>query len=60
MDHQSNPQLKLKLESASNCEFEMNGVKVTYHDKSFIFCNLYIYIYEFSDGLLLTFLLTHI
>ena len=32
MGHQSNPQLKLKIESAGNCEFEMNGIKVTYHE----------------------------
>ena len=36
MGRQSNPQLQLKLENMSNGEFEIDGVKVTYDDNSFI------------------------
>ena len=46
MGHKSNTQLKLKLENVSNGEFEMKGVKVTYHDYSFIIKDD---IYDFSD-----------
>ena len=39
MGNQSNPQLKLKFGDLVNGEFQMNGVKVTYHDFSDGFIN---------------------
>ena len=36
MGAQSNPQLQLKFKNLDIGEFEMNGVKVTYHDDSFL------------------------
>ena len=36
MTIQSNPQLKLLFENLDIGEFEMNGVKVTYQENSFI------------------------
>ena len=46
MSIQSNPQLKLKFGNLDIGEFEMNGVKLTYQENSFIVKD----IYEFSDG----------
>ena len=47
MSVQSNPQLKLLFGNLDVGEFEMNGVKVTYQENSFIVKDN---IYEFSDG----------
>ena len=46
MSVQSNPQLKLKFGNLDIGEFEMNGVKLIYHENAFIVKDN---IYEFSD-----------
>ena len=47
MGAQSNPQFQLKFKNLDIGEFEMNGVKVTYHDDSFLVGDN---ICEFLDG----------
>ena len=47
MGNQSNPQLKLKFRDLDNSEFQINGVKVTYQEKSLLINDN---VYEFSDG----------
>ena len=47
MTIQSKTQLKLSFGNLAICAFEMNGVKVTYQEKSFMVKDN---IYEFSDG----------